>query len=163
MRLTLLLIALLAFTASLTAQRVLLFEKLTDSRSERLYEGEMLRFKMKGDNFWQEGPIRQMRPDIQALVINDRFIMTDEIAVIDQGNTVFAAAGYGLMTFGAGWSFWGVVGTATDGNPTTRYETRDLMVSLTAIGTGFLMTKLLGKKRYKTGKYKRLRVVDTSF
>jgi hypothetical protein len=93
MRLTLLLIALLAFTASLTAQRVLLFEKLTDSRSERLYEGEMLRFKMKGDNFWQEGPIRQMRPDIQALVINDRFIMTDEITVIDQGNTVFAAGG----------------------------------------------------------------------
>ncbi|MTB50535.1 hypothetical protein [Lewinella sp. W8] len=163
MRLTFLLFFLLVLAGSAAAQRVLLFEKLTDSRSERLYEGEMLRFKMKGDNFWQEGPIRQMRPDIQALVINDRFIMTDEIAVIDQGNTVFAAAGYGLMTFGAGWSFWALAGNATDGDPTTRYENRDLMVTLTSVGTGYLLTRLLGKKRFKTGKYKRLRVVDTSF
>lgn len=163
MRLIILLTTLLAFAPTLTAQRVLLFEKLTDSRSERLYEGEMLRFKMKGDNFWQEGPIRQMRPDIQALVINDRFIMTDEIALVDQGSTAFAAAGYGLMTFGAGWSFWALAGNATDGNPLTQYETRDLMVTLTSVGTGFLLTKLLGRKRFKTGKYKRLRVVDTSF
>ncbi len=145
------------------AQRVLLFEKLTASQSERVYEGERLRFRMNGDKFYQEGFIREMRPDIQALVINDRFIMLEEIDIIHQGKTFGAAAGYGLMTFGAGWSFWGLIGNATDGDPLTRYENRDLMVSLTSIGTGFLINKLFGQKKFRTGKYKRLRVVDTSF
>lgn len=145
------------------AQKVLLFEKLTSSSSERLYEGELLKFKMKGDKFWQEGPIREMRPDIQALVINDRFIMLDEIDTVDQGTTAAGIAGYSLMTFGVGWSFWALVGNYTDGDPLTRYENRDLMTSLTSIGTGFLLTQVLGKKRFKIGKHKRLRVVDTSF
>ncbi|MEO0734947.1 MAG: hypothetical protein AAFZ52_19070 [Bacteroidota bacterium] len=159
--LTLLLITVL-FTCG-RAQKVLLFEKLTSSKAERLYEGDWLKFKMTGDKFWQEGPIREMRPDIQALVINDRFIMLDEISSVHQGQTFASAAGIGLMTFGVSWSFWGVAGNYTDGDPTTNYETRDALVSLTTIGTGFLIYKLFGQKKFKTGKYRRLRVVDTSF
>lgn len=145
------------------AQRVLLFEKLTSSSSERMYEGELLKFRLQGDNFFQEGLITEMRPDIQALVINDRFIMLDEIEVVHQGTTLAGATGYSLMTFGLGWSFWSLAGNYTDGDPTTNYETRDLMVTLTSAGTGFLLTRLLGRKRFRTGRYKRLRVVDTSF
>jgi hypothetical protein len=37
------------------------------------------------------------------------------------------------------------------------------MTSLTPIGSGFLIYKLFGQRKYKTGKYKRLRVIDTSF
>lgn len=159
--LPLLLIGMLSTCAR--AQRVLLFEKLTSSSSERLYEGEILKFKMKGDKFWQQGPIREMRPDIQALVINDRFIMLDEIDTVNQGSTIAGVAGYSLMTFGVGWSFWAVAGNYTDGDPTTNYERRDLMTSLTSIGTGLILSQIFGKKRFKTGKYKRLRVVDTSF
>lgn len=164
MRLTLLTLLFITFLCTgVRAQKVLLFEKLTSSSSERMLEGERLKFKMKGDKFWQEGPIREMRPDIQALVINDRFIMLDEIATVHQGTTIAGAAGYSLMTFGVGWSFWSVAGNYTDGDPATRYETRDLMVTLTTAGTGFLLARVLGRKRFKTGKYKRLRVVDTSF
>lgn len=148
---------------SARAQKVLLFEKLTSSSSERLYEGEILKFKMTGDKFWQQGPIREMRPDIQALVINDRFIMLDEIDTVHQGTTVAGVAGYSLMTFGLGWSFWAVAGNYTDGDPTTNYERRDLVTSLTSVGTGLILSQVFGKKRFKTGKYKRLRVVDTSF
>lgn len=154
---------LLALQPVLPAQKVLLFEKLTASKSDRVYEGERLKFRMKGDKFYQEGFIREMRPDIQALVINDRYIMLDEIDIVHRGKTFGAAAGYGLVTFGVGWSFWGLVGNATDGDPLTRYENRDLMVSLTSIGTGLLINQLFGQRKYKTGKYKRLRVVDTSF
>lgn len=145
------------------AQKVLLFEKLTDSKSDRLYEGEALRFKMRGDNFWQEGYIREMRPDIQALVINDRFILLDEIAVVDRGSTLAAVAGYGLLTFGVGWSAFALVGYATDRDPETSYSGFDATVSGVAIGSGLLLTQLLGRKRFRPGKYKRLRIVDTSF
>lgn len=164
MRLPLMILLFTTFLCtSVRAQRVLLFEKLTNSKSERVYEGERLKFRLKGDRFWQQGPVREMRPDIQALVINDRFIMLDEVDAVHQGNTVFGAAGYSLMTFGIGWSFFSVAGNYTDGDASTNYEPRDLMTTLTSVGTGFLLTRLLGRKRFKTGKYKRLRVVDTSF
>ena len=149
--------------APLHAQRVLLFERLTSSKSDRVYEGEMLRFRLEGDNFWQQGHIREMRPDIQALVINDRFIMLDNIETVHRGSTAFARVGAGLMTFGVGWSLWAGLGYATDGDPTTRYSSRDLTTSLTALGSGFLIYKLFGQRKYRTGRYKRLRVVDTTF
>lgn len=150
-------------SSHLSAQRVLLFEKLTSSQSDRMYEGERLKFRLKGDKFYQEGPIREMRPDIQALVINDRFVMLDEIELINRGKTFGAAAGYGLITFGAGWSFWSLAGNYTDGNPLTKYESRDLLITLTSVGTGFLINKIFGQRKFRPGKYRRLRVVDTSF
>ncbi len=149
--------------AQIHAQKVMLFEQLTSSKSDRVYEGEMLKFRLKGDKFWQEGYIREMRPDIQALVINDRFIMLDEIETIHQGKTAFSTVGYSLMTFGVSWSVYGLVGYNTDGDPTTNYSNRDLFTTATAFGTGFLINKLFGQKKYRTGKYKRLRVVDTTF
>lgn len=162
MRLITLLLILCTCTC-VRAQKVLLFEKLTSSSSDRMYEGERLKFRLKGDKFYQEGPIREMRPDIQALVINDRFVMLDEIELVNRGKTFGAAAGYGLMTFGAGWSFWSLAGNYTDGDPLTKYESRDLMISLTSIGTGLLINKIFGQRKFKPNKYRRLRVVDTSF
>lgn len=158
---TLLLFTLLGTCVS--AQKVLLFEKLTSSKSERLYEGDLLKFRMKGDKFWQSGRMMELRPDIQALVINDRFIMVDEIDSVHQGRGLGAAVGGSLMTFGVAWSGIGLVGYATDKDPTTNLESRDLLITATSLASGFLIYKLFGQKKFKTGKYKRLRVVDTSF
>ncbi|PPK85446.1 hypothetical protein CLV84_2344 [Neolewinella xylanilytica] len=141
----------------------MLFEKLTDSKSDRVYEGEMLRFRMEGDNFWQEGYIREMRPDIQALVINDRFIMLDDIEAVHRGSTIATRLGYGLITFGAGWSLFAALGYATDKIDSTNYSADDALVTLASAGTGFLLVKLLGRRKFRTGKYKRLRIVDLHF
>ncbi|NJB86194.1 hypothetical protein GGR26_001962 [Lewinella marina] len=162
MRLTLLLLVLFLGT-SVRAQRVLLFEQLTSSKSERVYEGEALRFRMKGDNFWQEGYIREMRPDIQALVINDRYILLEEIDAVFLGHTIASKLGYGLITFGAGWSFFAALGYATDKIDETNYSVDDALVTAASVGTGFLLVKLLGRRKFRPGKYKRLRVVDLSF
>jgi hypothetical protein len=145
------------------AQKVLLFEKLTDSKSERLYEGDPLKFRLKGDKFWQEGNMMEMRPDIQALIINDRYILLEEIDAVHRGKTFGAAAGYSLMTFGVAWTGIGLVGYATDKDPSTNFTGSDVTIALTSITTGYLINRFLGQKLFKTGKYKRLRVVDTSF
>ena len=162
MRLALLL---LIFLGSLpaAAQRVMLFEKLTSSRSERVYEGEMLRFRMKDDDFWQEGFIREMRPDIQALVINDRFIMIDEIDAVYRGSTIANRIGYGLITFGAGWSLFAALGYATDKVDSTNYSTDDALVTAASVGAGYLLVKLLGRRKFRAGKHRRLRIVDLNF
>ncbi|THH39764.1 hypothetical protein [Neolewinella litorea] len=162
MRLTLLLFALLYCTC-VPAQRVLLFEQLTNSKSDRVYEGEALRFRMKGDDFWQEGYIREMRPDIQALVINDRYILLDEIDAVFRGHTIASRLGLGLMTFGAGWSFFAALGYATDKIDETNYSVDDALVTAVSVGTGFLLVKVLGRRKFRPGKYKRLRVVDLNF
>lgn len=148
---------------ALTAQRVLLFEKLTASRSDRIYEGDGLRFKLKGDKFWQQGYIREMRADIQALVINDRYVMLDEIAVVHRGNTIAGKLGYGLITFGAGWSVWAALGYTLDDDDTSNYSAGDAAVTLTSAAAGFALIKILGNRRFRTGKYKRLRVVDLDY
>ncbi len=145
------------------AQRVLLFEKLTASKSDRVYEGDALRFRLKGDKFWQQGYIREMRPDIQALVINDRYVLIDEIEAIHLGTTVAAKLGLGLITFGAGWSFFAAVGYAVDRDPSTSYSGTDALVTAVSVGTGFLLFKVLGTRKFKPGRYKRLRIVDLSF
>lgn len=145
------------------AQRVLLFEKLTNSKSDRVYEGEMLRFRLEGDNFWQEGYIREMRPDIQALVINDRYIMLDEIDAVYRGSTIANRIGYSLITFGAGWSLFAAVGYATDKVDNTNYSVDDALVTATSVGAGYLLVKLLGRKKFRPGKFKRLRIVDLNF
>ncbi|WP_157976031.1 hypothetical protein [Lewinella sp. IMCC34191] len=162
MRLILLLSAFL-FTTGVFAQRVMLFEKLTSSRSERVYEGELLRFRMEGDKFWQEGYIREMRPDIQALVINDRYILLDEIDAVYRGSTIANRLGYGLITFGAGWSLFAALGYATDKIDSTNYSADDALVTATSVGVGYLLVKLLGRRKFRTNKYKRLRIVDLNF
>ncbi|WP_420457911.1 hypothetical protein [Neolewinella sp.] len=162
MRLLLLLLFVLVCTC-VRAQRVLLFEKLTSSKSERVYEGDMLRFRMKGDKFWQEGYIREMRPDIQALVINDRYVLLDEIESVYQGNTIATKLGYGLITFGAGWSVFAALGYATDKDPSTSYSVDDALVTATSVGAGYLLIKVLGTRKFRPGKFRRLRIVDISF
>ncbi len=157
------LVLLLWPTDTVVAQRVLLFEKLTASKSDRVYEGDALRFRLKGDKFWQEGYIREMRPDIQALVINDRYVLLDEVESIYLGNTLASKIGIGLMTFGAGWSFFAALGYATDKDPSTSYSGDDALVTAVSAGTGFLLFKVLGTRKFKPGKYKRLRIVDLSF
>jgi hypothetical protein len=163
MRLFLLLLLLIIGGTCVRAQRVLLFEKLTESKSERLYEGDVLRYKLKEEDYWREGYIREMRPDIQALVINDGFVMLDDIAVVDRGTTFAAKAGLGLITFGVGWSAFALIGYNTDGDPNTQYSGGDAAVTATSVATGFLLWKILGTRRFKPGKYKRLRIVDVTF
>ena len=151
-------------TTHLSAQRVLLLEKYGQSKSQRLVEGDGLTFRMKGDNFWQSGVITELRPDIQAIVMNERFVMIDEIEALRLSGSGFANyAGLTLMTFGAGWSFFGLVGYPLDGNPETNYGTFDLTITATAVASGFLLRQLFARKKMKLNKRNRLRIVDLTF
>ena len=145
------------------AQRVLLFENLRKDKVDRLYEGDRIKFRMLGDDFWQTGPIRQMRPDIQALVINDRFIMLDEIETVNRGSTFGKAAGYSLMTFGVTYTTIGLIGYNTDGDSGTQISTAELGVGLGSVAVGYLVNRLFGTKKYRLGPTKKLRIIDTTF
>ena len=146
-----------------SAQRIMLLEKVNKASSERIYEGETLRFRLEGDKFWQNGFIREMRPDIQALVINDRFIMLDEINAIHRGSTFGKAAGLSLMTFGTVWTVIGAIGYNTDGDSSTQLSGPEIATGAAAFGLGYAINKLFGQKKFKPGVSKRLRIIDVSF
>jgi len=149
---------------SLSAQRVLLLERTGQTKSDRLSEGDELTFRMRGDKFWQQGLISELRPDIQAMVINDRYIMLEEVDALKFSGSRFAnGVGLSLITFGVGWSAFAVVGYNTDGNPETNYGQFDLAVTLTAVGTGFLLRRLFASRKFRLNKRRRLRVVDLTF
>lgn len=150
--------------ANLSAQRVLLLEKKGRDQAQRLMEGDELTFRMKGDNFWQSGRITELRPDIQAIVMNERYILLDEIEALRFTRSNLAGViGPTLMTFGVGWSTWALIGYATDGNPDTAYSSFDATVSATAVATGFLMWKLFRRRKIKLNDRNRLRILDLTF
>ena len=160
----LLLLAALLPVDGLFAQRVLLLERANQSRSDRRYEQQSITFRMRGDKFYQSGRIDELRPDIQAMVINDRFIVLDEIESLRMpGSGLLNYTGLSLMVFGGSWSVFALAGYTLDGNPETNYGTLDLTVTITGLTTGFLLRKLFGRRKFTLGKRKRLRVVDLSF
>lgn len=163
----LLFLTLLLWSLSLTklpAQRVLLLEKSGQNTAEKITEGSGIVYRIKGDDFWQEGYIDELRPDIQAMVINDRFVMLDQIEALKfPGARLGGAAGLSLVTFGLGWSTFALVGYATDGDPETAYSRRDLGVTLVSVGTGLLLRQIFQSKKYKVSERKRLHIVDLTF
>lgn len=127
-------------------------------------EGDGLTFRMKGDNFWQSGQITELRPDIQAIVMNERFILINEIEALRlNGSGFLNYAGLALMTFGVSWSAFALVGYATDGDPSTSYGAYDVTISATTIVSGFLLRKLFARKKMKLNERNRLRIVDLNF
>lgn len=160
----LLLLCFILFLIPLSAQRVLLLERANQSKSERLMEGDEITFRLRGDKFWQSGNIAELRPDIQAMVINDRFIMLEEIESLRfPGSRFGSGIGLSLITFGAGWSAFALVGYATDGDETTAYSATDMSVTLTTVGTGLLLRQIFSRKKFKVNDRRRLRIVDLTF
>lgn len=153
----------LMLTLPATAQRVLLLEKANASNAKRITVGEELKFRMLGDDFWQQGVIREMRPDLNALVINDRYVPLEDIETLHLGSTFAAAAGIALMTFSVSWTGIGLVGYNTDKDPTTNFTRSDVTIAVTSAATGFLLWKLFGQKKVRLGKKHRLRMIDTTF
>lgn len=147
------------------AQRMLLIEKVNSARTQKIYEGMFLQYQLAEDEDWYQGEIMELRPDIQAIVFEDRIVSVDKIVRLRQRRAWPLNLGYTLATFGVAWSGWALIGTATDGNPDTRYEGSDAIVTGVAVGSGLLLAGLLGNKklRFGEGRKRRLRVVDVSF
>ncbi len=155
----------LGFSAELSAQRVLLVEKRNSPRTQKLYAGDFIQYRLFGEEDWYRGEIYDLRADEQLIVLEDRYIDIQQVEMFRYGRPWSSAAGTGLTTFGVSWSFFALVGTATDGNPDTSYRWSDAMVSATSIGLGLLIPRLFGRRKMRFGEEekRRLRIIDISF
>ncbi len=159
----LLLVLFLANTIS--AQRVLLIEKLNSAQTTKLYTGSYIQYRVVGDDSWYSDKIYDLRDDIQAIVFPDRYVPVADIEMMRQRKPAARAFGLMLVTFGLSWSGFAAIGTATDGDPNTNYRWSDAAVTGISVGTGMLLPALFGTKRMRFGEGRRLRlrILDISF
>lgn len=155
----------LGLLPTLTAQRVLLIEKLNSAQTTKLYSGDYIQYRLMGEKEWYGERIYDLRDDTQALVFPDRYVQLSEIAMLRQGKPWAKNIGLLLVTFGVSWSGIALLGTATDGDPDTGYRSGDALVTGISVGTGVLLPALFGTRRLRFGEEQRwrLRIVDISF
>ena len=159
------LLLLCGLSGQLLGQRVLLVEKLNSPRTQKLYAGDFIQYRLVDDDYWYKGQIYDLRDDTQLIVFEDRYVDIGQVEMFRSGKPWATAVGTGLTTFGISWSFFALVGTATDGDPNTSYRRSDAVVSGISIGLGFLIPRLFGRRklRFGEGQRYRLRIVDVSF
>lgn len=151
--------------STLSAQRVLLIEKLNSAHTTKLYVGDYIQYQLVGEKDWYGERIYDLRDDTQALVFPDRYVAIEDIAMLRQGKPWARNIGMMLVTFGVSWSGFALLGTATDGDPETGYRSSDAIVTGVAAGTGLLLPVLFGTRRLRFGEGHRLRlrILDISF
>ncbi len=161
----LLLFLLCSTSLSLFSQRVLLIEKRNKAQTEKYFQGDYIQYKLYDEDIWQEGEIYDLRDDTQMIVFRDRYVPLDKIQMMRQNKPWARNIGYMLMTFGVSWSGIALIGTATDGDPSTNYRWSDAAVTGISVGTGLLLPVLFGtrKLRFGEGQKLRLRVLDINF
>ncbi len=142
------------------AQKVLQIERLGSARTQKLAIGTVLTYQLHGDPVWYSGEIVNLLPEDSIVLFHNRYIKVDKIRAFRWELGWPRNAGRQLFWFGAGWSGFALIGTATDGNPDTKYEWSDAIVSGTAITTSWLLPRLFKYRKMQFGKRKRLRILD---
>jgi len=145
------------------AQKILQIEKYGSPRTEKLFIGDAITYQLKEDDMWYSGQITNLLVDQNIISLDDRYVQLENIDAFRYQRGWAKPVGISLYTFGVAWSGFALIGTATDGDPSTSYRASDAVVSAVSIGLGFVVSKLLATKTIRFGKRRRLRMLDLSF
>lgn len=157
----LLLIALFSNVAK--GQKVLQIEKYGKAKTQKIFIGEEISYKLKDDKNWNIGYIEDLLIDEKVIVLGDRYVKLDEIAAFRYYRPWTKAANITFFSFGAAWSLFAAVGTWTDGDPSTSYRWSDAIVTGTSWFLAFIIPRFLKYKVIRFGTRKRLRLLDLRF
>lgn len=143
------------------AQKVLQMEKKGKIKTKKYYLGEELTFQLKGGSDWYTDVMMDIKVEKEIIVFSERFVKVSDIKTIKSyKNARFAnTTEKSLYSFGAAWLLISLGGTLDGGT------LNDLTwkVPATSVGLGFLIKKLFYTRKYRIGKYRRLRALDLSF
>lgn len=152
----------LAITSAVSAQKLLQIERYGRTKTQRIYIGEVINYRLKGD--WYVGEIQDYRFDQGLVVLHNRILPVADIEALRYLRTWPRPIGKQIMLFGASWSAWALIGTATDPEPGIDYRLSDAIVTGSALATGLVLPKLIKKhKVLEMGKRHRLRLLDLTF
>lgn len=163
MRIVLLLFIGLFISSVAWSQKVLQIERYGKARTTKLFIGDPVYYRVKGDEVWHSGYIDDLLIERNVIALEDRYVNLGDIEAFRYYQPWAKAAGISLYTFGAAWSGFALIGTLTDNDPSTNYRTSDAVVSAVSVGLGFAVERLFYRKKIRFGERKRLRMLDLSF
>lgn len=146
-----------------TAQEILLLETAGKVVPQKIFLGQTLNYKIKGEDIWRMDVLDEITAEENLVLLGRNYIKIDNIEKLRFERGWVKAAGTSLMIFGTAWSAFGIVGYATDGDPTTKYQASDAIFSASTIATGFLFKKLFKYRIVKQGKKHKLRTINLNF
>lgn len=152
----------LSFCASAEAQVFMQVERYGRPRAQRIYSGEVIQYRYQGQ--WYAGEIQEFRSDVNMIVLTRHTLRVSDIEALRYQRHWPKPVGRQIMLFGASWSAWALIGTATDNQPGIDYRWSDAAVTATATGLGLALPAVVKKYRVvEMGKKRRLRILDLNF
>lgn len=145
------------------AQKVLQIEKYGQAKTEKIYIGTGIEYRLKDSKEWRYAVIEGLNTDQNLIVLADRYLDPEKIDAFRYYRPNIKRLGIQVMTFGVAWSGYALIGTAFDRDPSTHYRLSDGIVTAAALASGFSITQLFKYKKVRFGKRKRLRMVDITF
>ena len=143
-----------------SAQKILQIEKRNSPKTTKIFIGDEIMYRLPNDKTWYTGFITDLLVEEKLIALEDRYLPLDSITALGSYRPWSKAAGTSLFFFGAGWSGMALVGTLTDGNPSTHYRWSDAAVTGAAWGLSYLTPRLFRYRKIKIGKRRRLRLLD---
>lgn len=130
---------------------------------QKIFIGNSIQYKLKGDTQWNIGVIRDFRVEENTIELDDRFVGVAKIEALRFNRKFTKNIESSLYLFGIAWSGFALIGYSTDGNPDTHYSKFDLGVSLASGLAGWGIGRLFKYKTIKIGKRKKIRLLDVHF
>jgi hypothetical protein len=141
-------------------QKILQIETYGRAKTEKLFIGQGITYQLKDSKDWHYVIIEDLLIEQQLIQTVRGYLKLSDIGALRNERGWAQAAKVSLITFGAGWSLFGIIGYATDGNPETKYSAGDAIFSASTIASGFLIGKIFKYKKTKIGKRKNLRMIE---
>jgi hypothetical protein len=153
----------LLFTASssLWGQKILVLERANRVRTTKLYQGELLRFRLAGkENYWYERTITDILPETKTLLLDNFAVQLDSIVAIKVNRrSIWRITGGALISLGA---------TLTLATTAGKYFYNDdgvdapklYGIAAVSLGTGLFLNTT---RKLKLGKKHRLRIIEIKF
>ena len=141
-------------------QKILQIETYGKAKTEKLFIGQGITYQLKDSEDWHYVVIEDLLIDQQLIQTVRGYLKITDIGALRTERGWSGPAKVSLMTFGAAWSVFGVIGYATDGRPETKYSAGDAIVTVSSVATGWLIGKIFKYKKTKFGKRKNLRMIE---
>lgn len=149
---------------SLSAQLYFQFEEAFTTDVRKYQVGDIIEFRTKQFQGWQQGSISQILPEDNALLFEDRITHLEDFTHFKYTRPAAVAVGTTLELFGASWLLIGgaIEGLRGVGAIETQYEFGwdTAIIGVTSMATGFLTRKLWGKAVKKMNDRNRVRIID---
>ena len=146
---------------SVFGQKMLLLERANRARTTKFYTGEMLRYRMTGEeNYWYDRTIMNMLPESNTLMLDNFAVKLTDIQTIKvRRKPIWRITGGAAFSLGATLALATTIGRVG-------YQDKDVdalklySLSAASLGAGWFLST---PRKLRMGKKHRLRIVEVRF